>query len=157
MSDDASIRAEIGAELEESLRAMEGRRLLEVLLQIVEPQINVVFLCFEDARYAVYPWRGGEFVRLVPWDRELPADLGPAAWYQGYEAAAPFHGSTVNQGRALGAAWNGHGIEISFAEHFDRTLTIQSMEVRTTLEGFLDCLRIGITCYSYDFTRKADA
>jgi len=157
MFDEESEHASIEAALRDSIRGLEGRRLLEVVLQIVGGEINVVFLRFEGALYAAYPWRGGELVQVVLWDKELPADLGPGAWYQPFDEAGPFHGCSVKQARVIGTAWNGHGIEISFSGTLDRTLIIQSIESGEMPQEFSDCLRVGIAKYTYCNDREADA
>ena len=145
------------ADFARSIRALNGRRLREVVLQIIEPEINLVFLRFEDALYALYPWRGGELLRFVAWDKEIPTELGPGAWYQPFDHAAVFHGCSVKQVRAIGGAFNGHGIEISFADALEQTLIIQSIESGDVPRGFGDCLRVGIADYTYCYERDADA
>ena len=149
--------ARVEAALRDSIRGLEGRRLRDVLLQIVEPDINMVILRFEDALYVVYPWCGGDLVQLVSWEKELPTDLGPGAWYQPFDEAVPCHGCSVTQARAVGGTSNGHGIEISFSGAVDRTLIIQSIEAGDMPEGFSDCLRVGITRYTHRCVREADA
>lgn len=157
MSDYEAKSAQVHAALEDSLRGLDGRRLLEVLIQVVEPEINMVFLRFEDALYAVVPWDGGALVQLTEWDNELPTDLGPGAWYQPFDQAAAFRGCSVKQARAIGCAWNGHGIEISFSGELSRTLIIQSIESGEPPRGFVDCLRVGVANYTYRYDRDADA
>jgi hypothetical protein len=135
------------AEFRNSIRALEGRTLREVVLQIIEPEINMVFLRFEEAWYAVVGQLGSELLQVYRHDGEPPDDLGPSAWYERFDAAALFHGRMVQQARAIGAAWNGHGIEISFAGVLDRTLIIQSIYAGAVPTGFVDSLRVGIASY----------
>lgn len=119
----------------------------------------MVVLRFEDALYTVTPWDGGALVQLllVDSDKELPADLGPGAWYQPCAEAAAFHGCSVKQARAIGCAWNGHGLEMSFSGEHARTLIIQSIMAGDLPEGFVDCLRVGVASYTYCYERDADA
>ena len=156
MLDEESEHARVEAALIDSIRGLEGRRLLEVVLQVVEPEINMVFLRFEDALYSVKPWRGGELMQVAVWDEDLPTGLGPRAWYQSFDEARPFHGCSVKQARAIGGVWNGHGIEISFSGALDRTLIIQSIASGDMPKGFVDCLRVGIGNYTYRYDGDPD-
>ena len=142
-------REKVKVALGESIRAMEGMRLNEVTLHVVSSEINLVLLRFDEGSYAVYPWWGGELVVVMPWDREVPAELGPASWYQAYYEAAPFIGRQVKQARAIGDVWNGHGIEISFSGELERTLVIQSIASGDLPEGYIDCIRVGVAKYTY--------
>ena len=63
----------------------------------------------------------------------------------------------MKQARAIGEAWNGHGIEISFSGILDRTLIIQSIESGDMPAEFADCLRVGVVQYTYSHERGADA
>jgi len=144
-------------EFRRSIYALEGRLLREVVLQIVEPQINVVFLRFDGAMFAVQGDLGSELLTVFAHEGEPPSDIGPAAWYERFDAAEIFHGRLVKQVRPIGAVWNGHGIEISFSGITDRTLIIQSIYAGDRPNDFFDCLRIGIATYDYRRTQKSDA
>jgi len=135
------------------LSRFDGRVLRDVLLQIVEPEVNVVVLVFEDAVFSVQGQIGGELLKVVEAPPPSTESLGPNAWYQPFEPAIQFRGKAVAQVRAVGEAWNGHGLEISFADCPRHTLIITSIDSRGAPEAFRDCLKVGVAEYTYEYRR----
>mgnify|MGYP006293026539 CR=1 FL=1 len=131
------------------LKKLEGKVLHEVRLQIIEPEINVVVLIFEDETFSVQGQLGGELLDLVERMPSPPEELGPHAWYEPFEEARPFLGCAVVQARPIGEPWNGHGLELSFESNHNETLIVQSNDAGGGPKGFHDCLRIGVGRYVY--------
>lgn len=138
------------------LGKLDGRVLRDVLLQIIEPEVNVVVLVFEDAVFSVQGQIGGELLDLVESAPPTAESLGPNAWYESFEPAVRFRGKAVAQVRAVGGAWNGHGLELSFAGCPGHTLIITSICSGTAPEGFNDCLKVGVADYRYEYRRDPD-
>lgn len=139
------------------LGRLNGRVLRDVLLQIIEPEINIVVLVFEDAVFSVQGQIGGELLNVIEAPPPATESLGPRAWYQAFEPAAQFRGKAVAQVRAVGEAWNGHGLEVSFAKYQAHTLIITSIDSGNAPEGFNDCLKVGVADYSYEYRRDPQA
>jgi hypothetical protein len=144
---DRKTLAELENEFRVAIKQLEGRVLREVRLQIIAPEINVVVLVTDDETFNIQGVIGGELLELVAASaREVQ---GPHAWYEGLEPAAKLLGSRIVQARAIGEAWNGHGLELSFEGVSDTTLVVQSIYSGETPPEFNDCLRVGIATYQY--------
>ena len=131
------------------LAGLEGRKLQFVLLQIVEPEINQVVLAFEESAFAVHGAVGGEVLQIVPMAEPFSCEAGPATWWEVFQPAVRFEGCAVAQARAIGEAWNGHGLELCFEGHTSESLIISSIDSRPAPGGFGDCLRVGVAKYHY--------
>ena len=117
-----------------------GRTLTRVLVNVVEPEYNVLYLKLDDDWFTVHGQIGGEFLcfrRLV----EPPTEEHEAGHWTGpFPRFDVFVGRRVEGARQIGDAWNGHGFELSFAGLPDQTLLVQALDER-------DCIRLGIGQY----------
>ena len=133
-----------------SVGQLEGKVLDQVLLQIVEPEINLVALLFEDAAFCLQGAIGGEVLRLVNGEPPTIDESSSFIRYIPFAPAKKFLGSSISQVRTIGSAWNGHGVEISFESHPAHTLVVQSIHSSPVPVDFSDCLRISVVEYIYE-------
>lgn len=134
----------------EALLGMVGRRLNRCRLQIVSPEINVVYLGFDDGAVAIQGDIGGELLRLVPISAAPglgPLDADARISVRECEAAAPFLGRRIAQARVVGEAWNGHGVELAFEGLPDQTLVVSSVECEENKTDVHAALRVGTLKY----------
>lgn len=141
----------------DSLDQLIGRILRSVRLQIVAPEINVVVLEFADATFCIQGQIGGELLDLVQASPSASPDPVIGLRHEIFEPAAHFLGHEVSQARAIGEAWNGHGLELSFAKLPTKTLIVQSIYAPLAPDGFDDCLRVAVVSYSYSAHSQPDA
>jgi hypothetical protein len=129
------------------LKQLEGLRLTRVLVQIVAPEFNCIDLVFEEAAFEVCGQIGSEIIGIkkLP-EIPRPSDTGHIQTVD-FEPFSIFVGRLIVQARAIGSAWNGHGIELSFEGLPDRTMLIQSIYSGDKPAEYEDCLRLGIGTY----------
>ncbi|MDP2596396.1 hypothetical protein [Alteromonas stellipolaris] len=140
--------AEDIAEATKLIEALEGSVLTKVLINVVEPEFNVVFLDTSNGVFAVQGESGGEYlgIRHI---KDMPSLVSEQGYiiceYPPYNA---FLNHTICQIRQIGTAWNGHGLELSFQGITDQTMIIQSIYSGDKPKDLEDCLRLGIGQYS---------
>ena len=130
---------------------MVGRQLLYCRIQVISPQINVVYLGFNDAAFAIQGDIGGEVLKVVPISSAPEAavfDVDSGTAVREYQGATLFLGRRVAQARVVGETWNGHGVELAFEGLPDQTLVISSVEAEENNTGLHDALRIGTLKYT---------
>jgi len=125
------------------IRDIEGETLKYVRVHTAVPEIDIVFLHFEDYVVEVFGAVGSEILKVEISSRSHDVATVKLPILEAFEE------KRINQIRIIGEAWNGYGFEISFDEPFDKTLLIQSIYCGHKPEGFEDCLRIGIGHYIY--------
>lgn len=139
------------AEACKALSEVEGRLLVEVLVQVVDPEYNQVFLAFDDATYVIYGRSGSEYLGIER--GEAPTDtMMEEGQIERYVPFTQFVGRRLAQARMIGEAWNGHGFEFTFDGVVNRSMLIQSIYSSPKPDGVEDCLRLGVGCYSYGTT-----
>jgi hypothetical protein len=132
-----------------ALPEVVGKTLNKVLVQVVRPEFNVVFLVFEDACYAINGRIGTEIIGIARIDSPpvegMESSMTITKPFKPYDL---FLDRRVSQVRMIGEAWNGHGFEFSFEALPNRTLIIQSIYAGSWNDQELhDCLRLGIGYY----------
>lgn len=126
------------------LKELENEQLLKVTVNVVTPEINIVFLHFDNYIVEVYGAFGSEIIKIEMANRAID-DIDNTE----IESLQQFKGMTIYQSRIIGEPWNGYGFEISFKESFDKTLIIQSIYSGNRPNDIDDCLRLGIGNYIY--------
>jgi hypothetical protein len=131
-----------------------GKTLISsVLINVVEPEFNVVYLNLDNEYFSIQGEIGGEYLgihRLT----ELPEITDQDGYIiSAYEPYDIFIGRKVLQIRQVGEAWNGHGYELSFEGIPNTTMIIQSMDVKGCPDDLVDCLRIGFGNYQLTYEK----
>jgi len=130
---------------------IEGQVLENVLINVVEPEYNVLYLKVSSGWYSACGEIGSEILGFKKLEEPpIEGATSQSSWVGPYKPFNIFIGKKINNTRHIGEAWNGHGFEISFENMADRTLIVQSIYTGTEPEGFDDCLRLGIGQYSYE-------
>ena len=129
------------------LSELEGAILISVLINVIDPEFNVVYLETDKGKYSLQGEVGGEYLGV----HELKA-LPEITSQDGYIICKypPFEifiGRRIVQARQIGTAWNGHGYEISFDGMFTQTMIVQSIYCGVKPSKLEDCLRLGIGNY----------
>ena len=133
-----------------ALRSLEGRVLERALVQVVDPEFNVLYLLFEDQSFAVQGNVGGEVLEIVPLaKRPQEGPLNECTTVVAFPPFEQFSRRRIASARTIGSAWNGHGFELTFDGIFDRTLIVQSIHTGAEPPGYSDCLRLGVGDYHF--------
>jgi hypothetical protein len=133
-----------------ALRSLVGRVLEGSLVQVVDPEFNVLYLLFSDQSFAIQGRVGGEVLEVVPMDaRPAAGRLDDFTTVVPFPAFEPFAGRRIASARTIGSAWNGHGFEFSFEGVYDRTMIVQSIHTGVEPPDFSDCLRLGVGTYHF--------
>jgi len=125
------------------IQDIEGETLRNISIHVVSPEINIVFLHFDEFDVEIFGAFGSEILKI---EIAIRRDTFPTVELPQLNM---FRNQRINQIRIIGEAWNGYGFEVSFDGIFDRTLIIQSIYSGDKPEGLEDCLRIGIGHYVY--------
>lgn len=138
-------------ERSKDLKNIEGQVLEKILIHVVEPEYNVLYLKFSNGWYEAKGEIGSEILGFHK-SNEIPQEdkSHPGSWIGPYRPFDFFIGKTVASTRHIGSAWNGHGYEISFKEIPEKTLIVQSIYTDPKPDAFEDCLRLGIGTYSFN-------
>lgn len=132
------------------LEEINGQKLEAGLANVVADEINVVHLRFGGVWYSAHGLVGSEVMgfrrRTEDFKEERPNE---GICICKLPVLEQFVGLIVAQARHIGAAWNGHGFEISFVGEPAKTLILQSIYTGSEPEGFDDCMRIGVGNYTY--------
>ena len=137
-------------ERSKDLQSIEGQVLEKVLVHVVEPEYNVLYLKFPDGWYEARGEIGSEILGFHKSSEAPIEDKSlPESWIGPYKQFEVFIGKKVASTRHIGNAWNGHGFEISFEDIPDKTLIVQSIYTAPKPADLEDCLRLGIGNYSY--------
>lgn len=131
----------------DKISEIEGKILINFLVHIVVPEINIAYLFFADSIYAIHGAIGSEILQI---NRKETTDLD----YENikiviFEPYSIFLNKKINKVRSIGEEWNGHGFEISFEGLYDKSMILQSIYTGETPNGFDDCIRLGIGQYYY--------
>jgi len=133
------------------LKHIEGQVLEAVLINVVEPEYNVLYLKFTNGWFQVSGEIGSEFISISKIDEDpIIGATSNSSWVGEYEPYNIFINKKVISARHIGEAWNGHGFEISFENMPNQTLLVQSIYTGTEPKDFGDCIRLGIGQYSYE-------
>lgn len=126
---------------------LEGATLRSVLINVIDPEFNVVYLETDKGIYSLQGEVGGEYLGVHELE-ELP-DITSQDGYiiSKYPPFEIFVGKRIVQARQIGTAWNGHGYEISFSGMFTQTMIVQSIYCGSKPSELDDCLRLGVGNY----------
>jgi hypothetical protein len=129
------------------LSELEEATLLSVLINVIDPEFNVVYLETDKGIYSLQGEVGGEYLGVHELE-ELPEITRQDGYiickYPPFEI---FLGKRIIQARQIGTAWNGHGYEISFGGMFIQTMIVQSIYCGDKPNDLEDCLRLGVGSY----------
>ena len=144
MSDDYEQYTKESSQL---LCELEGTTLISVLINVIDPEFNVVYLETDKGIYSLQGEVGGEYLGVHKLE-ELPEITSQDGYiickYPPFEI---FVGRNIVQARQIGTAWNGHGYELSFGGMFTQTMIVQSIYSGSKPGDLDDCLRLGIGNY----------
>ncbi len=129
------------------------RTLENVLVNVVDPEFNVVYLIFDDETYSIHGEIGGEYLGIHKLSEPIEIMEEDGYIITEFESFKFFVGHKIAQVRQTGVAWNGHGYEFSFYGIPEKTMIIQSMDVEDRPEDLLDCLRLGVGCYHLTYEK----
>ncbi|MCF6314639.1 MAG: hypothetical protein L3J39_19480 [Verrucomicrobiales bacterium] len=122
--------------------------LQEIVVQVVDPEFNALFLKTDKGVFAIQGTIGSEIVEIVESQNEFPAiTTGEGSFISRHLPFERFIGHQIESIREIGEAWNGHGYEISFSNIFDSTMIVQSIYSPPKPDGLEDCLRLGVASY----------
>jgi hypothetical protein len=135
----------------DDLAALAGRRLTAMCVQVLHGQLNQVYLGFDDRLVSIHGDIGGELLKVV----DIPAlpelgvlEEGSRIWQP--PQAIKLVGRTIAAARAIGAAWNGHGMELAFEGLPTETVLITSVETPENKTDVHDALRVAFPTYAMD-------
>jgi hypothetical protein len=129
------------------------RTLENVLINVVNPEFNVVYLVFSDATYSIHGEIGGEYLGIHKLSEPIEVMEKDGYIITEFEPFKIFVGHKIAQIRQMGVAWNGHGYEVSFYGIPEKTMIIQSMDVEGRPEELVDCLRLGVGFYHLTYQK----
>ncbi|EIW15710.1 MULTISPECIES: hypothetical protein [Pelosinus] len=131
----------------QKLVEIEGKVLVDFLVQVVEPEFNIAYLIFSDSVYAINGAYNSEVLSI---NRAVKKDLRDMdSQLKRFEPYSVFINKKIVQMRSIGEEWNGHGFEISFAGIHDKSMIIQSIYAGDRANDFDDCIKLGIGHYFY--------
>lgn len=131
-----------------NIEKLHGALVEEIVVQIVDPEFNVLFLKTDRGAFAMQGAIGSEIVEVVALESPFPE----IATEEGMSVTRHPHfdrfiSHRIESIREIGEAWNGHGYELSFSDIFDASMIVQSIYCSPKLEGLEDCLRLGVVSY----------
>lgn len=131
----------------QKITLIEGKVLLDFMVDIVEPEFNIAYLIFTDSVYAIRGTIGSEVITINQIDySDIIFKNRQIIKFNPYSV---FCNKKIFQARSIGEEYNGHGFEISFEGIFDKSMIIQSIYAGDKPKGFEDCIRLGIGQYFY--------
>ncbi len=141
------------------LAAFVGRRLTAMRIQVLHGELNQVYLGLDDRFVSIHGDIGGELLKVV--DIHALPELGLVGegsrlWQP--PQATKLIGRTIAAARAVGEAWNGHGLELAFEGLPTETILITSVETPENKSGLHDAIRVAFPTYVMElFPEEADA
>ena len=127
------------------LSSLEGRVVNSIKAQLVQTDINQLFLDTDNGYIAIIPSIGGEVLDLAECDKPKSSNE-----LQLFDVLRNFWGQRIVQARMIGEAWNGHGVEIGFDGMPTQTILISSVECSENNIEISDALRIGMGSYEIE-------
>jgi hypothetical protein len=132
---------------EERIFEIEGKVLVDFIVHIVEPEINIAYMVFTDSICAVNGAIGSEIITINKViDNNL---LFEKIQLRRFEPYSMFYNRKIIQIRVIGNEWNGHGFEINFEGICNNSMILQSIYAGDKPSGFEDCIKLGIGNYYY--------
>jgi hypothetical protein len=143
----------------DGLAAFVGRRLTAMRIQVLHGELNQVYLGFDERLVSIHGDIGGELLKVV--DISALPELGlveedSRIWQP--RQATKMIGHTVAAARAVGDAWNGHGMELAFEGLPTETILITSVETPENKTDVHDAIRVAFPTYMMELApEEADA
>ena len=91
---------------------LEGALVQTILINIVEPEFNVVFLDTDKGAYQIHGKVGGEYLGIENCSSFPEITNGDGYIICSYPPFSIFEGKRIVQARQIGTVWNGHGFEL---------------------------------------------
>ena len=136
------------------LPELEGAIVSQILVNIVDPEFNVVFLKTDKGVFSLQGEMGAEYLGVRKLD-SMPEQTDDEGYIIcPYKAFECFVGKKIIQAHQIGEAWNGHGFELCFDNMPDKTMIVQSIYTGDKPEEFEDCLRLGVGNYQFRYKRS---
>ena len=143
------------AERSAALKEIEGQTLEKVLVQVVAPEFNGLYLQLTQGWYVASGEIGSEILGFHKMaEAPIVNRMSDLTWVGPFQPFDIFVGKKVALARHIGEAWNGHGFELSFEALPDKTMIVQSIYTGSQPKEFNDCIRLGIGQYYYDAASK---
>lgn len=137
--------------IQQSCRALsevEGRTLVDFLVQVVDPEYNIATLIFADCAYAISGRIGSEILGIERVEIPRAGEISAGVRNERFQPYDEFLGRKLIQARMVGEAWNGHGFEFTFEGLPNRSMLVQSIYSSPKPPEAEDCLRLGVGHYS---------
>lgn len=135
------------------LEELEGTIILNILINVVDPEFNVVYLDTDKGAFSLQGEVGGEYLGVHRMN-ELPEITNQEGYiickYPPFEI---FEGRTISQARQIGSVWHGHGFEFTFLGVLTKTMIVQSIYCGAKPEALEDCLRLGVGNYENEWVK----
>ncbi|MDA9981973.1 hypothetical protein N9H39_04415 [Gammaproteobacteria bacterium] len=139
------------------LPELEGAVVSQILVNIVDPEFNVVFLDTDKGVFSLQGEMGAEYLGIRKLDL-MPEQTDDEGYIVcPYEAFEYFVGKKVIRVHQIGEAWNGHGFELCFENEPEKTIIVQSIYTGDKPKEFEDCLRLGIGNYQFEYKKHNKA
>ena len=133
------------------LPELEGAVISAILVNVVDPEFNIVYIDTDIGSYSIHGESGGEYlgVRKI---NSMPGQITDEGYricpYQPFER---FVGRKIAAVHQIGKIWKGHGFELCFEKMPNETMIVQSIYAGDKPEDFEDCLRLGIGSYQFEY------
>jgi len=143
----------------DALAAFPGHRLTAMRVQLLHGELNQAYLALDDRTLSIQGDIGGELLKVV--DASVLPEIGVVdkdvrIWQP--PQVVRFLGRVIVAARAVGEAWNGHGVELAFEGAPTETILITSVEAPENKRDIHDMLRIAFPSYLTEvFPEAADA
>jgi hypothetical protein len=132
----------------QDLKLVTGKILQQILVNVVEPEFNVLHLQVDEIWFSIYGRSGSDYLgiyqRIETFEEKI---LGYGNWVGKLPMLDCFLGKKIVAARQIGKSCDGHGFEFGFEDLTNTTLLVQSIYTGTEPKGFNDCIRIGIGNY----------
>lgn len=132
---------------------LEGALLKTILINVIEPEFNVVYLSTDKGIFSMQGEIGGEYLGVHRLE-EVPEITDQDGYIIcKYPPFSIFEGCTISEARQIGSAWHGHGYELCFHGILNKSMIVQSIYCGVKPENLEDCLRLGIGNYQNEWKR----
>lgn len=133
-------------EAKRKLEMLEGRTLRKCVVDIVEPEFNIIYLVFSNSIFAIHGANASEVIDIHQID-EIDSRLYKEGRAKEFSPFNIFLDRKICSARCMGEEWNGHGFELSFEGLLNKTMLIQSIYTGNQPLDLNDCIRLGIGNY----------
>jgi len=135
------------------LSELEGCLLEAVLINVVDPEFNVVYLQTNKGSFSLQGEVGGEYLGVHVLDTMPEITNQDGYIICKYEPFEIFVGRPISQARQIGSAWHGHGFELTFEGCPNKSMIVQSIYCGSKPDQLEDCLRLGVGFYENEWVK----